>query len=198
MLCQHSLGCVPILLTARGSCFVSTLGVLGLQPVTQGAWIFCTSSLTSHRNFDTRTMYLTSRFLVPDLYLRLVTRVLGLASRPEGLSSVKAMKTEVCAWKLGSGQTIRHTESGFWRHRRIFPCRVATITRFRYHHHEVRPASLTEYRMRRGMSRTLHFAIRGASTDPHAIVVLTVSTGCLLFTSPSHTCLEALLAKALG
>ncbi|KAN0123945.1 hypothetical protein V8E52_002435 [Russula decolorans] len=46
--------------------------------------------------------------IVPDFYFRLVTSVLGLASRPEGLSPVKAMKTEVCAGKLGSGQTTRH------------------------------------------------------------------------------------------
>ena len=35
----------------------------------------------------------------------------------------------------------------------------------------------------------------GASTNPHAIVVLAVSSDCLLFTSPSHTCPEAPLAK---
>src|SRR5882762_3080294 len=73
---------------------------------------FCTSSLTSHRIFDTRIIVFDEiSTLVPDLsFLRLVTRVLGLASRPEGLSLVKAMKTEVSAGTLGSGQATRHNE----------------------------------------------------------------------------------------
>lgn len=39
--------------------------------------------------------------------------------------------------------------------------------------------------MRRGRSRILQSMLGGASTNPHAIVVLTVPSGCLLFTSPS-------------
>lgn len=58
-------------------------------------------------------MYLTEFQVVslyPTFYSRSVTSVLGLGSRPGGLFPVKAMKADVCAGKLGSGQTTRHDE----------------------------------------------------------------------------------------
>ena len=76
---------------------------------TQTVSVFCTSSLTSpiRRNFK-------SRFFVPDLLLpsgySVVVGCWSRASRPEGISPVKAMKTDVCARKLDHGQTTRHNE----------------------------------------------------------------------------------------
>ena len=40
--------------------------------------VFCTSSLTSHRSFDTRTMYLTKFQVALRFCFRLVTRALGV------------------------------------------------------------------------------------------------------------------------
>jgi hypothetical protein len=95
---------------------VSMLGVLGLlytvRHTDTTSLRFCTSSFTPHRKFDTRTTKISSRFLVPDFcFFRLVTSVLGLASRPGGLSPVRESDENGCLRTrtvLGSGQTTRH------------------------------------------------------------------------------------------
>src|SRR6266576_3341907 len=104
MLCQRSLGCH----TARCPVFPCS-GCSVYSPSHEKLRFSYVLALISQK-FDTRTMYLT-KFQVGSLYppcFRLVTSILALQSRPEGRSPVKAMKTDVCAGKLDSGQTTRH------------------------------------------------------------------------------------------
>ena len=78
MLCQRSL-VVPILQLDARRCHARSARFT-LQPVAQGAWFFLyvlghiSQILTHEYVFDK----ISSRFLVPDFYFRLVTRVFGL------------------------------------------------------------------------------------------------------------------------